>query len=137
VVPEANMRAGGRGVKGSRRTGAARDPRVRRCPRPDGENAKTPRDAKTQGGGTEARGSRALRKECHPEGPPSCHPEEQSDEGSASTKALAPLGQIPPLPLADARGRVRDDRWGWALTLGGAFGMTGGDGRKRSGARSG
>jgi|GEM_PF-5055274 len=29
------------------------------------------------------------------------HPEEQSDEGSASTKVLPPLGQIPPLaPLA-------------------------------------
>jgi len=34
------------------------------------------------------------------------HPEERSDQGSASTKAPPPLGQIPPRPL---RVRVRDD----------------------------
>jgi len=41
--------------------------------------------------------------------PPSCHPEERSDEGSAPTEVAPSVGEIPPLPLRFARGRVRDD----------------------------
>jgi len=44
---------------------------------------------------------RALRKACHPEERSRACPERMRGKGSASTKALPALGQIPPLaPLA-------------------------------------
>gem|GEM_PF-3854301 len=84
----------------------ARNPGVRRCPKAERKDAKrTPRRKKT------------LEKErIHT----TCHPEERNDEGSASTKVPPPLGQIPPL-AALAFGMTE---WGWAPTLGAAFGMT-------------
>jgi len=94
---------------------AARNPKVRRCPAVEGENAKTPRDAKTQEG--HWRGS-ARPLPVIPRSEATACPERMRGKGSASTKALPAPGQIPPL-AALAFGmtkwggaRVRDDEVG-------------------------